>query len=567
MTAVTGCGDLPHMNARPVLFAGRQIERTTVNRRKLTTMSALLLAGAMTLGACGARGGDEGGGDREAQTPEELKAYEPGQFDAPDAGDPQDGGTLTYADFAEPRTLDPSQVIATGASGGSALVAVYDQLVRYNAKTKEYEPHLAQSVEPNDDHTVWTVTLREGVKFTDGTPLNADAVVGSVNRYIEMRGYDMSIIGALWKGVKKVDDLTVEFELTSSWTTFDAMLGQGLGFIAAPAAYADPDNFKPIGAGAFTFESYKPQEELVLAANPDYWDGKPHLAKLRFVWLGSDQTKRESFEGGQVQAMYVRDPRIVSELRGKDQPGVVQLDGLGNLIQFNEAEGMAGSYPKVRKAIAIALNPEQVYDRAFQGHGLPTKNIFSAVSQWYPGEELVSSDLDEAKKLVEEAKSEGWDGTLEITTVNDPSARDQGLVVQGQLEAVGIDVTLDVSPSVTDLTNKVFVERKYESARIGSSFDESDPYQRLYVMYHSQSVARTSPSDPEMDALIDQLRETPKDGRKDAILEIEKKFADYNPSVGLGSTANFMTWNDTVHGALGTNQTMMAFEKAWIAQE
>lgn len=533
-------------------------------RRRLTAWSALVLAGALTLGACGSRG-TSGDQQQEQQTPDKLKAYLAGHFDSPDAGSPKDGGTLTFADFAEPRTLDPAVVIATGSSGGTALVAVYDQLVRYNSKTEEYEPHLAESIEPNDDHTVWTVTLREGATFSDGSPVDADAVIGSVNRYIAMKGYDFSTIGPLWEGIHKVDELTVEFRLTAPWATFDGMLGQGMGFIVAPAAYTDPKNFRPIGAGAFTLESYRPQEDLVLAANPKYWNGKPHLDKLRFVWHQADQTKFEAMNSGQAQMAYLRDPKIVAELREQGAPGVIQLDGLGMIIQINGAEGKAGSHATVRKAIALALNPEQIYQRAFDGKGLPTKNIFGPISRWSVGQELTPHDPERARELVQQARDEGWDGTLQVLTTSDPVSRNQMLVLQGQLEAVGITVEADYAQTTTDIINKMYVERSYEVARTGFSVNEADPYQRLFVMYHSKSVARTAPSDPRMDQLIDELRQTPTEDRAAVIARIEEQFAEFNPTVSIGMVANFMTWQPNVHGVVGTNETMMAFDAAWLS--
>src|SRR5699024_2022281 len=233
-------------------------------------------------------------------------------------------------DLSEVRSLDPSQVIATGASGGSALVAVYDQVMRLNMETWEYEPRMAESVEPNDDFTEWTITMRDGIEFSDGTPLDAEAVAGSMEGYLASKGYDTSLIAPLWDGVEVVDDLTVKVKLKESWATFPSMLARALGFIVAPAAISG-DEFKPIGAGAFVEGHYSPGEELVLEANPNHWDGAPYLDQLRFVWLGEDQTKLDSMASGSVDVAYIQDPELVDEQIEAGTGRVTTLANMGRL--------------------------------------------------------------------------------------------------------------------------------------------------------------------------------------------------------------------------------------------
>ncbi|NLT30132.1 MAG: ABC transporter substrate-binding protein, partial [Propionibacterium sp.] len=253
--------------------------------------AAVLTAAVLALSACARSEEGTDPAPRDDQSTD--NPVQAGHFpEDGDAGEPSRGGTLTYADLSEVRSLDPTQVIPTGSSGATALVAVYDQLVRYDAASGEYQPRLAESVEPNEDHTEWTITLRPDISFSDGTPLDADAVIGSMNHYMQSQAFDVATIGPLWDGVDKVDDRTVVVKLKEPWAVFQASLARGLGFIVAPSAIADgPENFTPIGAGAFTFDNYAPGEHLLLKANPNHWDGAPYLDNLRFVWLGADQTK------------------------------------------------------------------------------------------------------------------------------------------------------------------------------------------------------------------------------------------------------------------------------------
>ncbi|NLT31220.1 MAG: ABC transporter substrate-binding protein, partial [Propionibacterium sp.] len=438
-----------------------------MQRRKITTAAALLAACTLAFTACARNEPTESGNDQPGGGDAAGSYYTPGVYEQDVPGEPTEGGTLTLADYAETRSLDPSKTIATGYSGGTTMVALYDQLIRWNEREQEFEPRLAESVEPNDDYTQWTINLREGVKFSDGTPLNADAVIGSFNYYMQNQGYDLAVVGPLWAGAEKVDDLTVQVNLREGWATFPFALGMGMGFIAAPAAIANgPDNFEPIGAGAFTFESYKPQEELVLAANPDHWDGKPHLDKLRLVWLGADETKYESLESDSVQAIVVRDIRIVKQVRDADGLGWVSLDNMGNMINVNHAEGRPGANEKVTRAIAHAIDVEALYERVYGGLGLPSKNLFGSESRWHSeGVEAPEYDLEQATSLLEEAKAEGYDGKLVLTSSADPISRDQAMVLQAQLEAAGFTVENDLVRSIADITSKIYIERNYDYAR------------------------------------------------------------------------------------------------------
>lgn len=109
------------------------------------------------------------------------------------------------------------------------MTALYDNLVRWNQRTQQFEPRLAENIESNEDYTEWTIEVRPGVTFSDGTPVNADAVIGSMNYFVENRAQDMGVIGPLWGGAEKVDEMTVQINLTDSWATFPFALGLGMG--------------------------------------------------------------------------------------------------------------------------------------------------------------------------------------------------------------------------------------------------------------------------------------------------------------------------------------------------
>ena len=166
----------------------------TPHPRLRTRLALAAVAGSLLLSSCSSSG--DGPDDRQdGEATSDRARLTPGLVgDQADPGTPVDGGVLEFADYGEIRSLSPAVSYATGASGGAALLAVYDTLMTLDTGTQEFVPKLAESIESNPAHTTWTLTLREGVTFSDGTPLDADAVVGSIQWYLDNQGVDSAML-------------------------------------------------------------------------------------------------------------------------------------------------------------------------------------------------------------------------------------------------------------------------------------------------------------------------------------------------------------------------------------
>ncbi|MDR7303839.1 ABC transporter substrate-binding protein [Haloactinomyces albus] len=522
-----------------------------------------LAASAMVVSACATPGAEP---EQDAgQDPQ----YQVGIIGADQQqGQPVDGGTLTIAAYSEARSLDPAKTIPTGSSGGTALAAVYDVLMRYDPESGTYEPWLAESLESNADDTTWTLTLREGVRFSDGTPLDAKAVVGSIQRYMQKNGFGTKLLDASLERMRTPDPRTVLFELTRPWAKFPNVLGAGAGMIVAPAAYAG-EQFTPIGAGPFQLERYAPGEELVLAARAGYWQDTVHLDRLRFVWYQGPDAKLGALRSGSVDMAYLRDPKAVDDARAEGYGGYMAVNSLGNQITINNREGTPGADPRVRKAIALALRPELNYRRAYDGAGLPGKDIFQPASRWHvSGVTPPPTDTARARKLLEQAKADGYDGTISYLDSNDPASRAEALAAKAALEKVGFTVRLDFARSIAEQIKRIYVDHDYELAKNATSVPEADPLSRLYSFLHSES--NTNPSgyaNPRMDELLVQLQAADSVEKRKAVLaDIERLWWQDVPSVPLGAAAQFMAWQDTVRGVVPTQYAMLLFGKAWVGK-
>lgn len=533
-------------------------------RNRIATRSRVVtafLATALLVSGCAGSGSDDE--DSSALTKEEIYAAGVVGVDG-DPGDPVQGGTLTLADYSEARSLDPTKTIANGAAGGNALAAVYDVLMRYDQPTNTFQPQLAESLTTEDNQT-WTLKLRKDAQFSDGTPVNAMAVVTSLGYYMQNAGYNTLLLATNIKDMKPQDDLTVVFTLNQPWITFPNMLASGPGMIMAPAAYAKgADKFTPIGAGPFVLDEYKPAEEMVLTANPNYWGGAPHLEAVRFVWLGSDDDRLTSLADGTIDVANIRASQTVEKARKDGFAGLMVPNGLGTMYWLNNREGRAASDVRVRQAINFAIDPNVISERVNGGAGLPGRNIYSPSAPYFEDIDTADYDLDKAKELVAAAKADGFDGKLTYIGQSDQASQTQAVTVSAMLEAAGFEVKTDLLRNIADQTQRIYVTHDYDIAVSAMSIPDEDPYSRLATNLNSQSPQNPSGyANPDMDALIGQLQNAEGDAATDLLTQINELWQETIPGVAIGAGSFFIPWTDSVHGVSSTSETLLLLGDAW----
>lgn len=527
--------------------------------RVRTGLAMTVVAGTLLTAACGSSAND----NTAAATPQSK--YKFGLVgDQTNAGTPVRGGTLTIADYSEPRSLDPSVTYADASAGGDAMAAIYDELMRYDPQSGKYEPNLAKDLVASADFKTWTLTLRPDVKFADGEPLDAKAVIGSINYYMGHKGADTALLAPNIASMKPSGNLGVVFTMRNSWAKFPSMLSQAAGMVLAPKAYAGK-TFQPIGAGPFTLQSYSPSESLILKANPNYFAGAPLLAGLKFIWPGTDDAKLDLMKSGAADVAYLRDPQTVDTALKTSLPGYLSLSNIGNVILINNRKGTPGADVRVRQAVALAIDPKTDFQRAFNGAGLPGTTIFPVESRWHTSVSGPSVDLAKAKSLLAAAKKDGYDGVIRYMGRTDPTSRAEAVATQAMLERVGFTVKLDLVASVADQIQKMYVTHDFDLARGAVSVQESDPFQRLQTNMNSKSFGNaTGVADPKIDALLKQLQAADSDAQVQTALDgIQQQVNETVPFVNEGSGAVFLPWQKTVHGLVPTVNQMLLFGKAW----
>lgn len=524
-------------------------------------VAAVLCASALAVTGCASTDTSD---KSSASTSDAKQVYVDGLVNVADSGDAVQGGTLRVAEYSEAASLNPLQTYATGSTGMNVMASVYDTLMRWSPDSKAWEPQLADSL-TSDDNTTWTLKLRDGVTFTDGSPLDADAVIGSLNYYIAGYGFGGSLIQANLKSMKATDDQTVTFTFKSPWATFPQMLSGGPGLIMAPAAYQDPEAFQPIGAGPFKLESQSPGEKTVVAANDDYFAGRPPLDKIEFVLIPTDRAKYESLKAGEIDAAYLRQDDVVLDAVTSGSPGSMNAASGVRILNLNAREGAPTSDVRVRQAINLAINADTYLQRTTGDTQLADRGLMSSFSTWKTDVAPVETDTDAAKKLLDEAKADGYDGKIRFLGQSDATSKSGAVAVKAMLEAVGFDVTLDLVNTIADQVKKIYVDGDFDIAVGSTSIPDADPYSRLSVALDSTSGSNPGRyANPEMDKLLAELKGAtgPEDGAA-TLAKIEELWKKDVPYVNLSGGAFFEAWNKNVHGIKATSETAVLFDKAW----
>lgn len=537
---------------------------------------AVSLAGALLLAACGG-GGDgrtsdrTGGDDTGEETPAEQ--IDPDEIfvgyidhDTDQEGEPVDGGTLILAPYVFGASLDPARQTDSGIGNGE-LSLFYDALLRYDYENDEFIPWLAESFESNDDFTTWTVKLRDGIEFTDGTPLDSSAAKLQMERTQEFRP------GLYTDGitVETPDDLTVVYHLPEGWAGFPYALSVNPGRLVSPAAveeYGEDIVSNPVGTGPFILKSWEPGEEIVTERNPDYWDGTPHLDGVKFVNIKGDQARYDSIKAGDADMTFLRDPKVVDDMRNDGFRGFLNVYSSGEVILINNgvhSDDTPGADVRIRRAIAMAIDIDLLREDLGDGTGLWTKQFFGLTPGIDMTVDALPYDPDTASELVEEAKADGFDGKLELTCNTAPEREREAVAIQAQLNAVGFDVTIDRVPTQADTIKKYQQDGTFELACYGFSFQGPWPSTDIQKLLGPGNTLGYE--DPKIEELMRGFRQANSQEERSAAADaFQEHMNETQPIVPLSSNLEYVPWSDRVHGLEMTSFSQPIFSKAWLAE-
>lgn len=371
---------------------------------------------------------------------------------------------------ADIRSIDPG--VNRDHNTDGVVLHLVEGLVAYGEDAAP-KPLLAEKIEISPDGKRYTFRLRKGVKFHNGAELTAEDVVWSWNRYMEPKTDWRCLSEFDGRGLVKVervtaqDPLTVVFDLDQPSALFLSSLARTdcamTGILHKSSVKLDGSFDKPVGTGPFKFAEWKRGEFIKLERFADYSalpgqrDGlggakRPLVDELRFVVIPDSATAKAALISGDIDVVPDVANADVAELKGNDRVklSVASHMGLVGLIMQTRDPVLAN--PKLRRAIAVAIDKPELASAVTDGLGKPNGSIVPSLSSYHGKvqNEDVAYDPAAAKKLLSEA---GYKGEKIVMLANKryPQSFNSAVVAQQMMQAVGLNVEIEVLEWATQL--------------------------------------------------------------------------------------------------------------------
>ncbi len=515
----------------------------TARKRAGRRVGALVACVAMLAAACG-------GSSKKSGTSSGATG---------NAGTPKAGGNLVMGTEAE---IDGFLATADrwDTTGLQYASTVFDPLTAYG-KDNKVHPYLAQSVDHNADYTVWTITLRPGIKFSNGDPLTAADVVADLQAHQKspLTGPAVANIASVAQGK---DDLTVVVTCKTPWVPFPVYLTGQVGMVFSPKMLKDSNGSQhPIGTGPFILKEWVPGDHFLAVKNPNYWQkGLPYLDSIEYRPIVEVQSRESSLLSGTINLFHSSDPQTLLDLNGKS--GVNSIDDSKVVGEQEESFVMlnTGKAPlddvRVREALAYATDRTK-YNQTIN-FGIPplSDGPFGNVGSPFHGPTgYPNYDLQKAKDLVKQyEQSKGASSiSFELGTVN--AGRDLQAIslLQDMWRQAGITVTLKQVEQSQFILNAL--QGQYQ-AYLWRQFGEPDPDADV-VWWSTQTAAPEGQlalnfsrnKDPQIDADLLKGRTSPNQSdRVAAYQDIAKRFVVDLPFIWLHEAVWQIAYQPKVHG-------------------
>ena len=420
--------------------------------------------------------------------------------------------TLRVALREDADILDPT--LARTYVGRIVFAAMCDKLFDINEKL-EIVPQLATGYELTDPTTL-VIHLRPGVKFHDGTDLDAAAVKYSLERHVTLQGsFRRSELNAMDR-VEVVDPLTVRITLKSPSSPFVAQLADRSGMIVSPkAAEAAGKDFglRPVCAGPFQFKERVPQDRIVLDRFPGYWNADAiKLERVVYQPIPDSSIRLANLQAGSVDLVEYILPTDVDAVRKNARLRLSITDYLGYQgMTFNVANGPRSKAPitsdaRLRRAFELSLDRDALVQVVYAGVYTPTAQGVSASSPYFIAEvKPPARDVAKAKALLKEA-GVTLPVPVQMTVPNNPDLRQAAEVIQSMAAEAGFDVKITASEFASALEAEA--RGDYEVFMIAWS-GRVDPDGNLYSFMHTGGALNTGKySNPAVDKALDDARLT-----------------------------------------------------------
>jgi peptide/nickel transport system substrate-binding protein len=451
---------------------------------------AAAVTAALTLAACSGGGGSSDSGSSAA--PSKV------------------AHTLNLAIPPSALTLDPAQMQPTNSR--YIWGSIYESLAYWDPKTGAVTPWAAKKWTYSPDGKTLTIQLRNGLTFSDGSPVKASDVAATINRSVTTSGYIQSIDTAV-DHAEATDDKTVVVHFKFYDPKWVSLLGREAGVIAKASDLNSPDiATNPIGSGPYTLDTKAtvPGTKYVLKKRKDYWDAKAFPFSTINVNIINDPTAQlNAFKSGQVNATIITSPQVagakavegatVTELKATTLYWLLFLDKYGKSAnpEFKDV--------RVRQAVNYALDRDGIAKKLLLGYATPTDQVFFPSRKVFSPalEKVYPYDPAKAKKLLAAA---GYPNGFTVQIPSSQATQQFEPTLSQELGAVGIK--LQWVPIPESQTASIILTGQYQ-LYLKQSGIVSDPYTAaLYFTPTGGTVNPEKYTDPTITSIYDKITTT-----------------------------------------------------------
>lgn len=458
---------------------------------------------ATGLAGCNGGGGTDDGGDASdsGQSAVELiEADEEGfvvRATNTDGKAPANECILAFeGEFQEMHPMDWSD-----GNSGNVVYYIYDSLYDLD-ENYELVPRAADSYEVSADACTYTFHLHEGITFTDGTPLDAAAVVANYEAAIDpannwrrrrmfIESIDENTEETRVDSCTAVDDYTVEFHLPEPYAPFMNSVTQF--YLISPAALADSSwdySKQSAGSGPYVLEEYAQGDHVSILRNEDYWGEAPSIDRVDFRVVPEAGSRIAALQTGEATAIYPMPTDQVATVRAAGDINMVSLESTTMRYVTLNTNYEPLSDVRVRQAMNYALNQDEYVKVMYSGAATPATSVLPEMVPGYKAQTPYEYDLEKAKSLLEEA---GYADGFEVSVICDNSTQETkgATFVMQQLEQVGITVNVLPNEAATNAEIAAEPEDTTELQMWYVNWSQSDPDGFLRSLLSSAMVPPT----------------------------------------------------------------------------
>ncbi len=479
---------------------------------------------------------------------------------------PQAGGTLNVGIDSDFVTLSPA--MSSALIDRQAFINIFDPLLKLSPSLT-VEPNLATHWTITNGGKTYTLYLRHGVQFQDGTPFNAQAVL--YNWQWEMNPANASPRRsnlALVQNLSAPNNYEVVVTLKAPFAAFLSMLTGRTGMISSPTAmqkWGSAYGLHPVGTGPFQFVQWIKNDHMILERNPHYWQkGLPYLSKIVYTPIVNPLQEYNALVTGQENIIDSVPYQEMSQLKSNSSLVYAQKSGLG--YDDMELNTTAAPFNNIhnREAVNYAINRQALNQLLFFGYATPAYSQFSPASWAYDASLKVPYSHQLAKaQLAQAGNPNGF--TFTLLGDNNPVTTQEMEAIQSELAKVGITMHIEPVDFTTLLTDAI--GGNYQADLLGWS-GRPDPDQNSYA-FDTTGGSFNDPkySNQQVDSLLLQAREATAQSQRKALYDQAASIVLHQaPYVFLVYPPVIQAWSPTVHGFSVYPDGLMRFATVWEGQ-